>query len=104
VLPLIRYLVVVLGKSVLAENSPARWRVVAAALAIKNPSHQIGWQTTALLICGPLDCQSMSRIRTQLAVDAASVVLSPSIVGLINSSTLGIDKTLSNSGLSVGIN
>ena len=39
----------------------------------------------------------------QVVVRAASVVLSPSIVGLINSATPGIVKTLSNSGLIVGI-
>ena len=40
----------------------------------------------------------------QVVVSAASVVLNPSMVGLINSATPGIVKTLSNSGLSVGIN
>jgi hypothetical protein len=37
-------------------NSPALWRIAAAALAVKNPSDQIGWQKTALLICERLDC------------------------------------------------
>jgi hypothetical protein len=42
--------------------------------------------------------------RAQAAVSAARVVRSPSIVGLINSATPGIVKTLLNSGLSIGIN
>src|SRR5215831_17589570 len=42
--------------------------------------------------------------RAQAVESAVSVVLSPSIVGLINSATPGIFKTLSNIGLSAGTN
>lgn len=47
---------------------------------------------------------TITNAAAQVVVSAASVVLSPSIVGLINSATPGIVKTLSNSGLIVGIN
>jgi hypothetical protein len=47
---------------------------------------------------------TITHAAAHVVASAASVVLSPSMVGLINSATPGIVKTLSNRGLSVGIN